>query len=151
MEKPRIKLDELKKESPFKVPERYFVELPSEIQVKVTADQKPQPSWVVQPTFRWAAMAASVLVLAVYFSVFYTNTDDLNEAESLIAQVEMEDLIAYIETSEITTDDLISGVNLEGVYFDDLESEEMLLEDIEINELESIDLMEAIDVSTELL
>ena len=150
MEKNRINIDELKKDNVFKVPEGYFEELPSIIQAKVTQPSEPEPFWGVQPAVRWAAVAASILVFAVYFSVFRTDTN-ATDVESLIAQVSMEDLVAFIENSDITTEELIASIDLEGFYLEDIAPEDMLLDGIEIDVLESIDLLEAIDLSPEML
>ena len=63
----------------------------------------------------------------------------------------MEDLVAFIENSDITTEELIASVDLEGFYLEDIAPDDILLYGIEIDELESIDLLEAIDLSPEML
>ena len=151
MGKRKINIDELKKDNLFQVPEGYFEELPSIIQARVTEKAKSDPIWVFQPAVRWATVAASVLVFAVYFSFFRTSSDVATDVESLIAQVNVEDLVVYIENSDMSTEELISSVDLEGFNYEDLAPEDMFLEDIEIYDLESMDLFEAIDVSPELL
>lgn len=151
MEKRKIKIDELKKDNLFQVPEGYFEELPSIIQARVTEDRKADPIWIFQPAFSWAAVAASVLIFGVYFAFFRIGTDATSNVELLIAEVSMEDLVGYIENSDLTTEELIASVDLEGFSYEDLAPEDMFLEDIEIYDLESIDLLEAIDVSPELL
>ncbi len=151
MDKHRIKIDELKKDNVFKVPEGYFEDLPSVIQSRVAQPARNERSWVAQPMVRWATVAASVLVFVVYVTLFRSNVDTAS-AEILIAQIETEDLIAYLEYSDMTTEELITDYGLENIYIDDLEAESLFLEDIEIDELESLDLLESIDdVSQELL
>ena len=150
MDKRKIKIDELKKDNVFKVPDGYFEELPSIIQARVTNPRPDTVSWYGQPAMRWSLVAASLLLFTIYITVFRTGEEAIN-AESLIAEVNTEDLIAYLEYSDLTTEELIAGVGIENIYIEDIETEDQLLEDIEIIELESLDLLEEIDVSQELL
>jgi len=151
MGKRRINIDELKNDNLFKVPEGYFEELPSIIQSRVLEEKNPDPIWIFHPAAQWATVAASILAFVVYFSVFRTSDEMAVDAESLIAQVSMEDLVGYLENSDITTEELIASVNLEDFYLESSETEDLFLEDIDINDLESFDLLEAIDPSQELL
>jgi hypothetical protein len=65
MDKKRIRLDDLKRETPFSVPEGYFDKLPQMIQSRIPAEpvRKPLVSWSWQRSVGLAAASALILVL----------------------------------------------------------------------------------------
>jgi hypothetical protein len=65
MDKQRIRLDDLKKEVPFSVPEGYFERLPNIIQSRITSEpvRKPVISWSWQRATGLVAAMALILVL----------------------------------------------------------------------------------------
>ncbi len=65
MDKKRIRLDDLKRETPFSVPEGYFDKLPQMIQARIPAEpvRKPLVSWSWQRSVGLAAASALILVL----------------------------------------------------------------------------------------
>ena len=65
MDKKRIRLDDLKREAPFSVPEGYFDKLPQMIQARIPAEpvRKPLVSWSWQRSVGLAAASALILVL----------------------------------------------------------------------------------------
>ncbi|MDA0195397.1 MAG: hypothetical protein O2887_12690 [Bacteroidetes bacterium] len=151
MDKQKIKIDDLKKENIFKVPDRYFEELPSLIQARVLAQAGSKQGWFVLPSVRWAVIATPVLAVIMYFVIFRGPVEQTPvNIDAILAQVETNDLIAYLEDSDMTDAELISGLALESFEIDEI-TDELYLEDIDISDLESIDLLEDIDVSQELI
>ncbi|MEQ9426027.1 MAG: hypothetical protein RJQ09_16495 [Cyclobacteriaceae bacterium] len=152
MEKKRIKLDELKKDSFFEVPERYFDELPSKIQSRVsTSSSKPAVGWHAVPVLKWAMAAVPVIAVAIYFFVAQPISPPISSsAEEMLAQIENDELIAYLELSDASTEDLISGLGAENIYLEDM-TDEIFIEGLELEDLEGIDLYEEIDLSEELM
>jgi hypothetical protein len=65
MDKGRIRLDDIRKEVPFSVPEGYFEKLPQQIQSRIPAGpaRKPVVSWTWQRATGLVAAMAIILVL----------------------------------------------------------------------------------------
>nr|WP_295929938.1 hypothetical protein [uncultured Dyadobacter sp.] len=65
MDKKRIRLDDLKRETPFTVPEGYFDKLPQMIQARIPAEpvRKPLVSWSWQRSVALVSAMALILVL----------------------------------------------------------------------------------------
>ena len=96
------KLEDIKKENIFKVPERYFDELPMRIQDRISGKSESAPSMV----FNWSlaikmALPALVLAIVVGFGIIFQNDDTYQDAETLLAQVSTEEMIAYLQETDI--------------------------------------------------
>lgn len=65
MDKDRIRLDDLKKETPFSVPDDYFEKLPQIIQSRIVSEPARQPvvSWSWQRSLALVSAMALILVL----------------------------------------------------------------------------------------
>lgn len=104
------KLDEIPKKNIYTVPEGYFDELPGIIQSRVSAKSKAG----TRPYFSFAlryALPAVVLILGAIFWI--NNRPDVlpQSAEEILATIDTESLVTYLEESEITTDDLLETVD----------------------------------------
>ena len=104
MDKKRIRLDDLKKETPFSVPEGYFDKLPQMIQARIPAEpvRKPLVSWSWQRSVGLAAASALILVL-VWVTV--------PERQGSLGQEPLSDIsnasiISYLEDQDISYYDL---------------------------------------------
>lgn len=115
----KYRLDDIaKKKEPFSVPDRYFEELPLKVQQKIA--EKPRQSVLHLPVWSYAT-AASVLLLLTTYMLWGTGGGAVDD---LLGDISNEDLIAYLQETELDESDLILA--LEGV--DDNE----LLENIEL-------------------
>jgi len=151
MDKQKIKINELKKGNIFKVPNGYFEELPSLVQARVLEHAGSKQGWLSLPSVRWAAVATPALAVIMYFVIFKGPVEPTPvNIDDLLAQVETNDLIACLEDSDLTDAELISGLALESFEIDEI-TDELYFEDIDIIDLESIDLLEDIDISQELI
>lgn len=111
----KIDLNELDRKQPFKAPDGYFEELPSVIQSKaVDSDRKARP-WEL-PVVRWIAVPAMIIAVVV-FSVL--PNDENNDPDQLLAEVSTEELVAYLESSEMSTADLLEMIDEPNGLFDD--------------------------------
>ncbi len=117
-----MKLEDIKKKNIYSVPDKYFDQLPTRIQSRVN---KKRP--VLGLTLDWnLVFRVAVPVLTVVFFVFYFsigNHKSAQSAEELLAQIDTEDIIAYLETTDITTDEIIDGIDLSAIeldFYDDL-------------------------------
>jgi len=136
----KIRLDDIRKESIYKVPSRYFVELPGIIQARIQKGQgETQRSSL--PIFNWKiAFATATLLLTVVFYALFRGNSEAISPEEILAQVSIEDIIEYLDFSEITTEDILAELTLEEADIDEfLQSDIIFLNE---EEIESIDLLE---------
>jgi len=104
MDKKRIRLDDLKRETPFTVPEGYFDKLPQTIQSRIPAEpvRKPLVSWSWQRSVGLAAASALILVL-VWVTVPERQGSLGQEPLSGISNAS---IISYLEDQDISYYDL---------------------------------------------
>jgi len=104
MDKKRIRLDDLKRETPFTVPEGYFDKLPQMIQARIPAEpvRKPLVSWSWQRSVGLAAASALILVL-VWVTVPERQGSLGQEPLSGISNAS---IISYLEDQDISYYDL---------------------------------------------
>jgi hypothetical protein len=130
------KLEDIPKKEVFNVPEGYFDKLPGIIQARVAKPEKERsPVW----GFALRYALPTVVLLAVGI-VWFNQTHKVVDAEQLLSSIQTEDLVAYLNDSDITTDELLAEVewsdddakeiegnvydlNLEGESLDDIVSE----------------------------
>jgi hypothetical protein len=121
-----IKLDSLPKKLPYSAPDNYFKELPSIIQARVV---KPESSWM--PSLKWSntwQYALPVIALTMMLGYFGVriNNDDIN-VQAMIDEIPTEELINYITESDITTDELLSLIDI-----NELDVDGMIEDNIEL-------------------
>jgi len=109
------RLDEIPKKTLFEAPEGYFEKLPSRIQARIS---KPEPAvtWG-KLTIRYALPA---LLVGAVSALLLLNQPNLSP-EEVLASIESEQLVAYLEDTELNTDDLLDAVTLEADELDMLE------------------------------
>lgn len=151
--KKSFRLEEIPRKQIFQVPERYFDELPGIIQSRI-AEKEYSPWWRVYLTpangWRVAIVTAVVTLILVFSGVF--NREVVNvSAESLLADVSLEDLIEYVEYSDISTDEILAEVDFSDYDMDFLMGEDIqLIDDLDFQDLEEIDLYEEYGIEDEL-
>jgi hypothetical protein len=99
----RIKLDELNKTLPYQVPDGYFDGLADKIQHKVEAkgNQRKLRPWSL------ISIAASVALVAVAGLSWLLNDEKLTP-EQLLAQVSDQDVMLYLQTTDISEAELLA-------------------------------------------
>jgi hypothetical protein len=133
------RLDEIPKKTLFEVPDGYFEKLPGRIQARVSQPE-PSPAWG-SLALRYAL---PVVVIGVVAAVLFTRTPEMSP-EQVIAGIESEQLVAYLDDLEVNTDDLLDAVPLDAEEIESLELDalgEYLLDESAINawdELERLD------------
>lgn len=131
------KLEDIPKKEVFKVPDGYFDELPMIIQSRI-AGQKTEKAFM--PAFSYALRYALPVVILGVIGYFWLGPGSQpSSAESILATIETEDLVAYLNETDITTDELLEGVQLDANDVDQLEGE------IYTNELNDEDFEEILD------
>ncbi len=140
-----MKLEDIDKKNIYKVPDNYFDELPLKIQSRIEKEKT-----ALRHGFNWRltwkiAAPALAAVIAIFFFVGRPENSQPQSPVELLAQVSTEDVIAYLEMTDITTDEILEEIDLNGVDLDfddepildlqlDQESIEMLLDDYSIDE-----------------
>ncbi len=113
-----MKLEEIKKENIYTVPDKYFDQLPTRIQSRVHV-KKPvlgiSLNW--NSVYKIAAPVFAVVLMVVYFGIPKLN-NSAPSAEDFLAQVSSDDLIAYLQTTDITTDDIAEELDLTNIDLD---------------------------------
>ena len=113
------KLEDIPKKEIFTVPEGYFDKLPGIIQSRVATREKSAIP-VFQMAFRYAL---PVLIIGVAVFWFMKPGSDAKSAEGILAGIETTDLIAYLEETDLSTDELLDHVVLDGLDAEEIESE----------------------------
>ncbi len=134
-----FKLDSFEKKNIYTVPDRYFEELQANIQATVIEKKRFYQLPAVNLGLRLALPAAFFLAFIVYAGFFKSEQLPVENFDTMISAVTTEDLMAYLEDSEISTEEIIDNVS-----FDD-----MMLEDemdiLNSDDLDDINLDEMID------
>lgn len=129
------KLEDIPKMNVFEVPEGYFDHLPGIIQARVAEGKKETP-WSPALGFSLKyALPVLVVGLAVFF---YLNVADVQSTEELLASIDSEQLVSYLEESELNTDDLLESVPLNDEEADVIH--ESSIEEINADEVDIEDL-----------
>lgn len=138
------RLEDIPKKEIFSVPEGYFEKLPAMIQSRVAAHNRP--SWRTSPVFRYSVRYALPLILIALGIVWYTSRPVETNAEAILASVETNDLLMYLQESDLSTEELLDHLSLDAddaediqdaVYeenFGDHELDE-IIDDIDLNRL----------------
>ena len=119
------KLDQIPKKQIFNVPEGYFDKLPLKIQLRLDATRTESK----RHTVRYALQYGLPLLLIGAILFFYVRPD--TDASSILATVDTEDLIHYLEYSGLTTEDMLENVDFNGA---DLEAIENKVYDLELRD-----------------
>ena len=114
------KLEDIPKTNIFKVPDGYFDSLPSIIQARVA---KKENTWM--PTFQYALKyALPVLIIAVGLIWLVNSGNQSSGTEQLLTAVSSDDLMAYIQDSDMTTEDLMESLDYTQINADSLDLNE---------------------------
>lgn len=128
--KQRIKLEDIKPNSQFEVPERYFDTLPLLVQTRIY-EQKARKeqfrlSWSWRRTAVWASAAS---IVGALLWVTYPQKQYSLGQESL-SQVSNEAIVDYLKDNNITNQDLAEQLPIEELY----PSDDALLQNLNVDE-----------------
>lgn len=105
------KLEDIPKKNIFETPEGYFGQLPSRVQARISSGKTGmQRSWALLAV----RYALPVFLAVVVFTAWQLNTRSVHSAgyEEILASVDTNALVAYLEDNGITTDDLLQPLNV---------------------------------------
>ncbi len=118
-----MKIEDIKKENVFKVPDGYFEDLPLRIQTRIQTGVPVEKVSVFRRRVIWYAVSfAAVVLIALTILKLYTRQPS---PEKLLSEVPTSALVHYLETSEISEDELLDNVNstvISGDLLDDDDS-----------------------------
>ena len=128
-----MKLEDIKKKNIYTVPDKYFDQLPTRIQSRVN-EKNPVSwlSWNWSLTYKLPAPAIAIVLMVIYFG--RTDHYSIQDTDTILAQVSTEDIIAYLEFTDITTDDIIETVDFTDIELDFYEDGPIIQEFNEIDE-----------------
>lgn len=127
------KLDDIPKKQPFKAPDGYFDQLPGRIQTRIQGASRER-TIAFGNVLRYAAAAMVLCVVAAVWLWTQPVTNNNQSPEAILASLETSELIAYLNEGDITTDELLDGLQfdtedaaaIEGAVFDlDLNSADL--------------------------
>lgn len=104
------KLDDIPKKDIFNVPEGYFDKLPGIIQARVTKAQPAPRFSLAKFSLRYALPAVVVVAGALFWYIGITPSVD---PENILAGIDTEELVAYINESDLSTEELMEQVELD--------------------------------------
>src|SRR5687768_8464651 len=129
------KLEDIPKKEIFNVPNGYFEGLPAKIQARIESkDPVREASFVFRYKLQYALPVIAMLAVGIYW---FSAASQPQDVESLLASVQTEDLIAYLNESDITTEDLIQQGEFNSTDLEEIETE---VYDLNLNEEELDDL-----------
>lgn len=113
------KLENIPKKEIFTVPEGYFDKLPAQIQNRVTARTSTRGFTFVS-VLKFALPVFLILLMAAI--LFYNSNKGIEvSAESMLAAINTEDLVAYLDDSELSTDDVLETIEFNDVDLNEIE------------------------------
>jgi hypothetical protein len=119
-------LEDIPKKEIFTVPDGYFDSLPLKIQARISGEKtEAHPGFFVRYRLQYALPVIALLSIGIYWFAAQSGNGD---PETILASVQTEELVAYLNDSELTTDDL-----LEDVEFNEEDAQEIESEVYELN------------------
>ena len=116
-----MKLDDIPKKEIFNVPDGYFDALPSKIQSRIDAgNPQREDSFVLRYKLQYVVPVLIIFALGIFW---FSNNKQPVDAESMIASIATEDLIAYLNESEVATDEVLNHIEFNPVDLDEIETE----------------------------
>jgi hypothetical protein len=103
------RLEDIPKKQSFKVPDGYFDDLPMRIQARIQeAEKKPSWSWMPVPSFA-LKLALPMILVGIVSVVLWNNLSSTKDPFAKLDSVPTEQLLAYLESDEITTEEIIEN------------------------------------------
>jgi hypothetical protein len=121
-----MKLEDIEKKEIFKVPDGYFDALPSKIQSRIDG-QSPK----IEGSFVFRYKLQYVLPVIIFFVIgifWFEARNRAKDAENILASIATEDLIAYLNESEIPTDEVLDHIEFNSLDLEEIETEVYELE-----------------------
>lgn len=103
------------------MPDGYFDTLPGKIQARISKEKpRYEQAFIFRYKLQYVLPAAVLLAFGIYW---FSNTSKATDAESLLATVQTEELMAYLGESDLTTEDILETVEFNTTDLEQIESE----------------------------
>src|SRR6218665_3171613 len=112
-----MKLEDIPKKDIFDVPEGYFEKLPGVIQARVAKPSR-QPSFRL--TLAYALPVVAVLAFGIYW---FIGTEHPASVETALMEIPTQELVAYLTSTEMSTDELLDAAMLDSDDASEIENE----------------------------
>ena len=116
METPEDKLKGLKDKQLLTVPDGYFDRLPERVQARLAAPER-QAVFKFPVVFKFA-LPVIVLAIAVVFWMQNNGINKSRDAHQLLTEIPTDDIIDYLEDSDLSLADIIDGIDQEESLFE---------------------------------
>lgn len=144
-----FKLENISKKDAFSVPDGYFDKLPTIIQTKAIESTKKREVFSSVGVLRLAIPSLLILMIAGYFGYKYQNNIESADSkiESMLADISTEEMVNYLDETDLSSDDLLELVSFEGEQIDDFSQDldnisdeelELLINEFEIEDINNI-------------
>lgn len=130
------KLEDIPKNNIFEVPDGYFDRLPSKIQARI---EKSNPQFHSVSVFSFSLRyAVPVVLLGIATYLFWPKPDADHD---LLASVSSEQLVAYLNETDMSTEDLLEEAKLSEVEADSLNAvinSNYKIEGVDLSEMQDV-------------
>ena len=141
--------EDINKKNPFKVPDHYFEKFPVRLQDRIRNESKKGGGKLISlPLFARVAVAAGLLILITFF--LFLLKDGNPSVDQLLAEVPTENLIAYLEESDISIDEMIETIDVGLITSEDDLLDPTLIPDESIDEKFIEDIMTDYELDSEM-
>ena len=123
-------LENIPKKNVFEVPEGYFDSLPGIIQARITQEKPFSIRYRVVYSLKYALPVLAIVLIAFFF----WSKPAGQSTEDLLASVDSSSLVAYLEDSDISSDDLLESIPLQTEEVDAIQENSM--DEIQANDLD---------------
>jgi len=129
------KLEDIPKNAIFEVPQGYFDKLPGVIQSRI-AEKHPVRERATYFTLSLQYVLPAVVLIAASIFVYqnYYNNQG-SDVESILASVNTQDLVEYLDEDDISLEDILEDVNAAEINSDELNTMELDFSEVDLLEL----------------
>lgn len=114
------KVEDIPKKDIFTTPAGYFDALPGIVQARLEKDKKQ----VFKPVFAFSLKYALPAVILLAAGIFWFNPFNRHtDIDSMLSSVQVEDLVAYLDESDMSTDEVIESGNFSITDIHEIEGE----------------------------
>ncbi len=144
-----FKLEDISKKETFSVPDGYFDSLPTIIQTKAIESTKPSFVFSKGLVLKLALPALLLVFIVGYVGYKFQQSSPItdNNIELMLAEISTEEMVEYLDQTDLSSEDFLELVSFEGEKIDDFSVElenisdeelEILIGDFDLQELENI-------------
>jgi hypothetical protein len=129
------RLEDIPKKQSFKVPDGYFDDLPMRIQARILETEKKSSwSWMPSPSFA-LKFVLPVLLVGIVSVVVWNNLSSTKDPFAKLDSVPTEQLLAYLESDDITTEEIIENATFTNATINTLYEQDEEVPEEELDEL----------------